>query len=95
MRKAIQQLEEEIELLKNQIEELNEDLQDAKNNYKCLEWHNNNQYNLLNKYKKVIEMLKRDLDLYLDPTLLTLNNENQILIILNEEDYKLLKEVLG
>lgn len=59
MRKAIQQLEEENELLKNQIEELKEDLLEAKDNYKSLEWYNNNQHNLLKEYKKFINLIIR------------------------------------
>lgn len=47
----------------------------------------------LSKLEKVIKILKRDLDLSLDATLLTLNRENEILIILNEEEYELLKGV--
>lgn len=66
MRKAIQQLEEEIELLKNQIEELKEELEIAKDNYKSLEWHNNNQYKLLIKYMNAIKLLENKLEIFIE-----------------------------
>ena len=98
MRKAIQQLEEEIELLKNQIEELKEDLQNEKDNYKSLEWHNNNQYKLLTKYKKFVDILKNNLGISFYNY--KVNNEDIYEIMINgvlkgytQEEYNLLKEV--
>lgn len=110
MRKAIQQLEEEIELLKNQIKELKEELQDAKDNYKSLEWHNNNQYELLNKYKKFVDILKDYLFISFEGDtiindeefIITIGDKERVFnhsddvfcIVVKKEENELLKEIL-
>lgn len=95
----LKKLEKEIKFLKIQIEELEEELQEAKDNYDCLEWHNDNQYQLLIEYKKAIEILKNKLGISFYNY--KVNNEEVYEIMINgilkgytKEEYELLKEVL-
>ena len=81
-----------------EIEELKEELQIAKDNYKSLEWHNNNQYELLNKYKKAIDIAKRKKVNIFSIQMLIYEDYNKTVVKedeLTKEEYDLLKEVLS
>ena len=98
----LEELEEENKKLKEKVKELKEELKEeleiAIKNYKCLVWHNNNQYNLLIKYNKCIEILKRKKVNIFSIQLLTCEQYNKSVVKedeLTEEEYELLKEVLG
>ena len=81
-----------------EIEELKEELQIAKDNYKSLEWHNNNQYELLNKYKKAIDIAKRKKVNIFSIQMLIYEDYNKTVVKedeLTKEEYDLLKEMLS
>lgn len=96
----MKKLEKEIKFLKIQIEELEEELQEAKDNYDCLEWHNDNQYQLLIEYKNIIVILKKRLGIQVfkyipeNEAIYQVECANKV-SKLNEEDYELLKGRFG
>lgn len=55
----IDEVIEENAKLKERIEELEEELRVAREHSNNMDWYNDNQYKLLNKYKNVIEIMKK------------------------------------
>ena len=91
-------LKEIVKELKEIIKDLKEELEIAKDNYKCLEWHNDNQYILLNHYKKAIDIAKRKKVNIFSIQLLSYEDYNKTVVKedeLTKEEYDLLKEVFG
>lgn len=97
----IDEVVEENARLKERIEELEEELRVAREHSNNMDWYNDNQYQLLNKYKKVIEILKKKKAFNLvfeseneRPYRLYLHNSLSY-YSLTKEEYEILKEVFG
>lgn len=104
----IDEIVEENAKLKEEIEELEEELRIAREHSNNMDWFNDNQYQLLTKYEKVIDILKKHIhaDKFFTKTMdepvysLDLkelkDNEHYCRYnYLTQEEYELLKEVFG
>ena len=107
MRKVLQELEEENERLKEEIEKLKQEKQHYLEEYELLleEWDKllNDKVlysSLLQKYKKVIDILKKELNFnFIDYQQRIIIDDSISFDLLNmslgKEEYDLLKEVFG
>ena len=94
---------EEYKTIERELDELKEELEIANDNLKTKQWFNDNQFNLLMKYKRAFEILKDNIDIellsneedYLCKPVYVLDIYGNKQVDLTQEEYELLEELLN